>query len=332
MTDAMKQLKAADPVGRADLDAVEPVALATLREEIIMTGTQLDAAEAERTAAAAGPSRASTRKLGRRGAVVVGLAAVLAGGGVAYAAIQAFVAQDTAGLTCMATWNDSALEGQGVDAGGPWLTGDAVADCTTMLAEAGLPPVADPVVFEHDGWVYVTPADQAPDWAEPIDTGSGPAADAAVIELRQSLGDRVDGGSGACRTIDEAVVWAQSELDRLGLEGWTIETEDANDPTRACSTVSAEETGKVLVWADADPDDVYGVPELDPMVSALREVAASECPTIEQLSSVVDEELASLGHHWPTTTVEDDAARCARVDMVVGGSVQVTVYGPPTAG
>lgn len=332
MTDAMKQLRAADPVGRADLDAVEPVAFATLREEIIMTGSQLDAAEAERTAAAAGPSRAGRRRLGRRGAVVVGLTAVLAGGGVAYAAIQAFVAQDTEGLTCMGTWNDSALEGLHVDAGGPWLTGDAVADCTTMLAEAGLPPVADPVVFQHDGWVYVTPADQAPDWIDPIDTGSGPAADAAVIELRQSVGDRVDGGNGTCRTVDEAVVWAQSELDRLGLEDWTIETLIVDEPGRTCSGVSAEETGKVVVASAEDPELLYGVPELDPMVGALRAAAADGCPTVEQMRAVVDEELASLGHHWPTTTVQDDAAQCARVDMVVGGSVQVTVYGPTPAG
>ena len=332
MTDAMKQLRAADPVGRVDLDAVEPVAFATLREEIIMTGTQLDAAEAERTAAAAGPSRTSRRKLGRRGAVVVGLAALLAGGGVAYAAIQAFVAQDTEGVTCMTTWNDGALEGQHVDAGGPWLTGDAVADCTTMLAEAGLPPVADPVVFEHDGWVYVTPADQAPDWIEPIDTESGPAADAAVIELRQSFGDRVDGGNGSCRTVDEAVVWAQSELDRLGLDSWTIETLIVDEPGRTCSDVSAEEAGKVVVASAEDPEVLYGVPELDPMVGALREVAADECLTAEQMRTVVDEQLESLGHHWPTTTVQDDAAECARVDLVVGGSVQVTVYGPVAVG
>jgi len=332
MTDAMKQLRAADPVGRVDLDAVEPVAFATLREEIIMTGTQLDAAEAERTAAGAGPTRAGRKRLGRRGAIAVGLAAVLAGGGVAYAAIQAFVAQDAAGLSCMGTWDDSALEGQGIDAGGPWLTGDAVADCTTMLAEAGLPPVADPVVFEHDGWVYVTPADQAPDWIEPIDTAGGPAADAAVIELRQSLGDRVDGGNGACRTVDEAVAWAQSELDRLGIEDWRIETQGTNDSSRPCSGLSAEETGKVVVAADADPDDLYGVPELDPTVAALRAAAADECLTAEQMRAIVDEELGELGHHWPTTTVQDDAAECARVDMVVGGSVQVTVYGPGAAG
>lgn len=332
MTDAMKQLKAADPVRRVDLGAVEPAAFAALREEITMTGTELDDASAARAADEAGPTRTRRRRIGRRGAIAVGLAAVLAGGGVAYAAIQAFVAQDTAGLTCMATWNDSALEGQHIDAGGPWLTGDAVADCTTMLAEEGLPPVENPVVFEHDGWVFVTPADQAPDWIEPIDTDGGPAVDKKVIELRQSVGDRVDGGNGTCRTVDEAVVWAQSELDRLGLEGWTIETVVVDEPDRTCADVSAEVTGKVVVASAVDPDQTYGVPELDPVVAALRDAVAEECLTTEQLGAIVDEELGSLEHHWPTTTVRDDAAECARVDFVVGGSVQVTVYGPVAAG
>nr|BFF16578.1 hypothetical protein GCM10025730_00990 [Promicromonospora thailandica] len=81
MTDPMKRLKAADPVDRVDLDAVEPVAFATLREEIIMTGTQLDTAEAGRSAATAGLARTSRRRLGRRGAIAVGLATVLAGAG-----------------------------------------------------------------------------------------------------------------------------------------------------------------------------------------------------------------------------------------------------------
>nr|BFF16577.1 hypothetical protein GCM10025730_00980 [Promicromonospora thailandica] len=107
---------------------------------------------------------------------------------------------------------------------------------------------------------------------------------------------------------------------------------DANTPDRPCSGLSAEETGKVLVAADGDPDEVYAVPELSPLVGALREASADECLTAEQMRAIADEHLASLSHHWPTTTVPDDAAECARVDLVVGGSVQVTVYGPGAAG
>ncbi|WP_369371507.1 hypothetical protein AB1046_22495 [Promicromonospora sp. Populi] len=330
MTDEMKQLKAADPMRRVDLDAVDQAAFAALREEITMTGTQLDAAAAEREAAGKLLPAARRKRLGRRGAIAVTLAGVLAGGGVAYAAVQAYLGEGSEGLTCMTTWNDSALEGMGTDAGGPWLTGDAVADCTTMLAEAGLPPVDNPVVFEHDGQVYVTPTDQAPDWIEPIDSGSGPAVDARVIELRLSLGDLVDGGNASCRTLDEGVAWAQSELDRLGLADWTVETVGTASAEQPCSGLSAEESGTLVVAPSEEPELLYSIPEIDPVVDTLRSEIADQCITVEQARAVADEALAPLEHHWPTTTVVDESAECARVDIQVGGSVQVAVYGPTT--
>jgi hypothetical protein len=334
MTDEMKQLKAADPLRRVDLDAVDPAAFAALREEITMTGIQLGGAAAEREAAGITPPGARRRRLGRRGAIAVTLAGVLAGGGVAYAAIQAYLGDDAEGVTCMTTWNDRALEGLNVDAAGPWLTGDAIADCTTLLAAEGLPPVSDPVVFEHDGHVYVAPADQAPDWIEPIDTSAGPAVDATVIELRQSLGDHVDGGRGTCRTLDEGVAWAQSELDRLGLTDWTVETSGPATTERPCTGISvAEDEDRTVVVAAAEgPAELYGSPEVDPAVDMLRSEIAEQCLTAEQARVVADDALAVLGDPTPATTVVDESAECARVDITIGGLAQVTVYGPTTVG
>ena len=332
MTDEMKKLKAADPMRRVDLDAVDPAAFAALREEITMTGIQLDGAAAERELAGATPPGARRRRLGRRGAIAVTLTGVLVGGGVAYAAVQAYLGDDVEGVNCMTTWNDSALEGQNTDAAGPWLTGDAVADCTTLLAAKGLPPVDDPVVFKHDGQLYVTPADQAPDWIEPIDTSAGPAVDATVIELRQSLGDHVDGGLGECRTLDQGVAWAQSELDRLGLEDWTVETLGAATTERPCTWISVaeDEDRKVVVAASEDPAELYGSPEVDPAVDMLRSEIAEQCLTAEQARIVADEALALLGDDTPATTVVDESADCARVNITIGGLSQVTVYGPTT--
>jgi hypothetical protein len=333
MTDEMKQLKAADPMRRVALDAVDPAAFAALREEITMTGTQLDAAAKEREAAGTTPPGSRRRRLGRRGAIAVTLAGVLAGGGVAYAAIQAYLGEGTEGVTCMTTWNDRALEGLDTDAAGLWLTGDAVADCTTLLAEEGLPPVEDPVVFEHDGQVYVTPADQAPDWIEPIDSAAGPAVDATVIELRMSLADQVDGGSGTCRTLDEGVAWAQSELARLGLEDWTIETLGAATAERPCTGIAVEENQTVVVAASEEPASLYSTPEVDPVVGMLRSDIAQQCVTVEEARAAADEALGFLEHSSvPVTMVVDESADCARVDIFVGGGVQVTVYGPTTVG
>jgi hypothetical protein len=233
---------------------------------------------------------------------------------------------------CMTTWNDRALEGLDVDAAGMWLTGDAVADCTTLLAEEGLPPVDDPVVFEHDGQVYVTPTDEAPDWIEPIDTEAGPAVDPALIELRQSLGDHVDGGNGACRSLDEGVAWAQSELDRLGLDDWTIETLGTASAERPCTGIAAVEDETVVVAASEDPDLILSGPEVDQVVGALRSDIVEQCVTVEQARAVADEALGSLRGSGPVTTLVDESAECARVDVFVGGGVNVTVYGPTTVG
>ena len=331
MTDVMKQLEAADPARRASLDSVEAATFAALREEIIMTGTLLDTAAAERRPAAA--HRTRRRRLGRRGGIAVALAGVLAGGGAAYAAVQLFAAQDTAGVTCMTTWRDSALDGQHVDASGPWMTGDAIQDCTTLLAQQGLPPVENPVVFEDDGWVYVTPADQAPDGIEPIEADTGPQTDPNVVELRQSLGDRIDGGRGECRSVEEAATWAQSELDRLGLEDWSIDAVGSNSDEEPCSTLSADEVGVIRVAPEIEPDALLYSPEVDPVVGALRRGLADQCLTADEARALVDQAYSTLDYEpFPTTTVVDETLECATADLEVGGSMQVTVHGPTTVG
>lgn len=327
MTDVMKQLKAADPARRVGLEAVEPATFAALREEIIMTGTRLDRAAAERAAAATPGAR--RRRLGRRSAIAVGLATVLAGGGVAYAAVQLFAPENSEGVTCMATWRDSALEGMNVDAMGPWMTGDAIGDCATLLAEQGKPPIEDPMVFMYDGQVFVTPADQAPDWAEPVDSQVGPAVDPRVVELRLSLSDRIDGGRGACRTVDEAAAWAQSELDRLGLVDWTIETPGSNTDELSCSRLEADASDTIVVSPDKHPDALLYSPEVDPVVGALRRGIADQCVTVDEAVALVEEAYGHLDYEpFPTTTVVDEDLECATADLAVGGNMQTTVYGP----
>ena len=63
---------------------------------------------------------------------------------------------------------------------------------------------------------------------------------------------------------------------------------------------------------------------------ALRNGIADKCVNLTDAAALATR---SLGHepHWPLTTIEDPTASCTRVDMVVGGSVQVTLRGPATA-
>lgn len=332
MTDPMMQLRSADPARRAGLGAVDDAAFAALREEILMT-TTLDPTNAAPAAPAAPPSR--RRRLGRRGAVALGLATVLAGGGVAYAAIQAFRGSSGEGVTCVRAWSPDVAEGLNVDAAGPWLSGDPYADCTTLLAEQGLPPIEDPVAFAWDGQTYVAPADQVPDGVERLEGRS--AVDPSVVELQQSVTDRVDGGASTCRTVDEGVAWAEEELSRLGLEDWSVGEEDSlAEPAggaQVCAYVTVDVGGRaVVVGGTADSDGILEDPLVAGIVAALQAGITDRCVSLAEARAVADEALTAVDGPFPTTSVPDESVACARVDLFVGGNVQVTVHGPTAAG
>lgn len=332
MTDPMMQLRSADPARRAGLGAVDEAAFAALREEILMT-TTLDPTNAASAAPAAPPSR--RRRIGRRGAVALGLATVLAGGGVAYAAIQAFRGSSGEGVTCVSAWSPDVAEGLDADAAGPWLTGDPYADCTTLLAEQGLPPIEDPVAFAWDGQTYVAPADQVPDGVERLE---GPSAlDPAVVELQQSATDRVDGGASTCRTVAEGVAWAEDELDRLGLEAWSVEERDALpepvDGAQVCAEVTVDVGGRaIVVGGTTSSDGILEDSLVAGVAAALKGGITDRCVSLEEARAVADEALTAVDGPFPTTSVPDESVTCARVDLFVGGSLQVTVYGPTTDG
>jgi hypothetical protein len=321
MTDVMKQLRDADPARRADLDAVSDGAFLELRRDVTAASPSRGARR---------PAPATRRRLGRRAVTAVGLATVLTGTGVAYAAVQLFGGTDGEGLTCVREWDRESREGLGLGAAGPWLTGDPYADCTTLLAERGLPPIDDPVAFEHDGQTIVAPSDQVPDDAPRLE--GSVALDGAVVELRLSVVDLVDGGRSGCRTVDDGAAWARGELERLDLDDWGVEID--RDPTSrlACSTVSVDVAGRlVAVSASDDPYAALSIPETDAIVDALRAGIAERCVDLAQARAVVDDALAAIDHEDPTTQVVDESAACSRVDAAVGGSIQVMIHGPTAA-
>lgn len=331
MSDLMKRLSAADPARRAPLDAVDEAAFAALREEITMTSTDGATAPALPTADDPLPRR---RRLGRRGAVAIGLAAVLTGGGVAYAALQAFRGSSGEGVTCVHVWNDDTAEGLNIDAAGSWITGDPYADCTSLLAEAGLPPIEDPVAFAWDGQTIVAPADQVPEGVQRLEGTQ--AVDRGVVELQRSVADTVDGGRSGCRTVPEAAAWAQGEIERLGLQDWTVITpksEPAPDaepgaaPPCSDGEVSVRDRQVQLV-ASEDPFERLHGPGDDPAIDALRERIVDECVSLDEARAVVHEVYADMEYEVPTTEVVDDGAPCARVDLVEGGTTEAFVYGP----
>jgi len=179
----------------------------------------------------------------------------------------------------------------------------------------------------------VAPAAEVPDGAERLE--GAVAVDAAALELERSSQDLVDGGRSACRPLAEGVAWARGEVDRLGLEGWTV-TEVASGqgaglPCTSVEVLRAEH--EVVVTATAeDPAEVYLPAELAPVVAALREHVVERCVSLDEARTAVDAALATVEDPSPTTSVPDGDAPCARVDLVVGGSVRATVHGPPAVG
>jgi hypothetical protein len=332
MSDLMKRLSAADPARRADLDSVDGAAFAALREEITMTSTPSGTAGATApplpTADDPAPRR---RRLGRRGAVAIGLATVLTGGGVAYAAIQAFQGSSGEGVTCVRVWDDDTAQGLGVDAAGSWLTGDPYADCTTMLAEEGLPPIEDPVAFAWDGQTIVAPADQVPDGVQRLEGAQ--AVESGVVELQRSMTDPVDGGWSGCRSVAEGATWAQGEIDRLGLQDWTVAAEDAGRTPPSCSSLEVNVGERtVTVSSSDDPYQSLSAPDTDAMIGALRDQVVDGCLSVDDARAVADDAVAAFEFEVPTTDVADESAECARVDVFLGGTIEVTVYGPSAAG
>lgn len=322
--DVMTALRAADPARRADMGRVSADALAALR----------DAVPAE---AAAVPVQPPRRRWGRRVTLAGGLALLLAGGGVAYAGYDSWYAGGGGvdGLTCTL-----AYVGNGVDpersSGGPELTGDLIADCAYYQDQVGLPQVPDPVAFWDPAvGLVVAPADQVPPGADV--RARATHEDLAVRELQASAADLVDGLPAVCRTTPEALDAAQAEVDRLALAGWDVVESDVSwEPHGPCAAYAVDADARVVsVHPDsADTLDAYveagwTMPFVAEVRDALREGIADRCVGLADAEAVVDRAIGGE-HHWPTTVVETDT-RCTRVDLEVGGSMQVTLRGPQVA-
>ncbi|GEM_PF-1472185 len=326
--DLLAGLRAADPARRTDLDGLDPTVLRAFRSGIA-------------TADGGRPGRTRGLRWTRRTVVAGGVVALLVGGGAAYAGYRSWYAGDGGadGITCSLDYGPRGAHGD-LTSGGPSLTGDPIADCVTYQDLAGLPPIPDPVAFA-DAWhpVVVVPRDQVPEGATVLATAS--PADLAARELEASLHDLVDGPDATCPSPEVLTVAAQAELDRLGLTGWRVEQGEPAEVPGECADLGADRDAGVLLVRPESRDSLETmvargdvVPFVQTVRDALRAGIADACVALPEAEAVV---AAAIGteHHWPTATIEDPDAACTRVDLEVGGSLQVTLRGPrvlPDAG
>ncbi|WP_239111243.1 hypothetical protein [Phycicoccus sonneratiae] len=301
-------------------------ALSALREGITMT---------DRHAPPTVETPRRGRRLGRRGLTAGALGLVLAGTGTAWAVTHWDRGPTLDGLTCAqsVTVTGGWVEVSGSATGRP-VSGDDVADCAAIRRDAGLPALVDPVGFQLLGSRFVVSRTGVPADVMASASASGPNADrAARLALDAALGDWVDGPRGGCFSAADAEQYADASLARAGLSEWpvrVVQTPSGGGDSGPCALAEVAADGRsVEVTPDARPPLGRGPAEVDDSVfdvaDALRTGLDGRC-----LSLTEAEDLArsSVGTNGRVSTVPDELLDCADVDLVVGGSIEVTVRGP----
>lgn len=311
--DVIEQLRAANPATDSDVSRTDRRALDALRGGITMTST-------------ARPHQPSTssRRLRRGLATSVVLLILGAGGTAAYAGL---VARTTdAELNC-----DHRAEGM-------FITGDAINDCESILKAQGLPTIHDPVaVRDPAGHITVLPRSAVSGATTP--PAPGPEQDPKAIELNASLGDLVDGLRSRCFDEAAATAFVKADLNRLGLTGWTLRVDhsltkaDATSAHSPCTTATTKPIGKqvlVLPFRTPDPSTSNAAPTgpLNDVIRTLRATIASHCLTLPEAESVARSAVRRAAVPVEIGSTSDPAAKCTRVDMVVGGGATIAMHGP----
>lgn len=325
-SDVMQTLRVADPVARVDLTRTDERAFTALREGITMSARE----------------QTSTRKRrGKRTLVAGGLALALLGGGTAYAALDRYQVFENVektwlggandgGVTCLSTWVDpESPDAVKASSGGPLLSADPIADCQKYQELTGKPPIADPVAFTHDGMTYVTPRKAVPPSAEAAPPVKADAD--ALMVLRATLGDYVDGGNSRCFSEEGAAEFVAKELARLGLKGVKVVQRPFNPGDKCASMDYDPPTGEVYIISfPDDPSQPSANGGYTHEVSdVLRTGIAKKCVSLAE-AEVVAKTALGARHHFPTSAVADEKLKCTTVDVQAGGSIQIFLRGPST--
>jgi hypothetical protein len=327
--DLMLALRATRRVDDAGIAAVtDRHALSALREGITMT---------ERQTAPPVEAPRRGRRLGRRGMGAGALGLVLLGGGAAYAVSQLDDGPGLDTLNCaeaMTVGSDGVHLSRSVD--GTAASGDDVADCAQIRADAGLPALVDPYAFVYGGTHFVVsragvPVEVAREAAKPVPV----AEQRALLELESAADDWIDGPNGRCLTPAQAREYAEQTLARVGLTGWrTRQFEDRDNPAPGpCATlVPFAEQHVVEVRVNSrrpiTPDPANIASSVFTDAKALREQVADRCLSLAEAKRVARGIVDPVDD---VTAVPDETVGCTRVDMVVGGKVFVTLRGPSVA-
>lgn len=291
----------------------------------------------DRAVSAAVPSSRARRRP-RAVAGGLGAALLLGGGGAAYA-VLAQPASTSLGLACAV----GTTEQQFTRAGGELSSfmdvrsGDPVADCAAEYER--LDGAAPELVGYSTGRPYlsVVPAS----WPVPSEwkpLARGFRNDEKRLELRQRLGDALDGPAAQCRSAGEVQDMVERDLDSLGLTGWRIERleqADEADGEDWCAIAFVDDEGQALVRIQglegAADADVAAQEPFGRLLRELRREIVQHCLTLPDARGRTEAAVRASGFELADAkivVIDDPEATCTRVEAPIGGLVEVVLRGP----
>jgi len=318
-----------DPVAR--LRSADP-ARTVFRHDAAAATRLLD-----RAVAAAAPS-SSARRRSRVFTAGLGAALLLGGGGAAYAVLNQPTSTSLI-LACAA----GTTQQQFTRAGGELTSvmdvssGDPVADCAAEYER--LDGAAPALVGYSTGrrFLSVVPATwPVPSSWKPL--GRGFRSDAARLELRQRLGDVLDGPEAQCRSADEVQDMVERDLADLEFTGWKIERREQADKADGedwCAIAFVDDEGQPLVWIQglegpANPE-VSAQEPIGQLVRVLRRDVVQQCLTLQEARRRTENAVRTAGFNRSDAkiiAIEDIAATCTRAEAPIAGMIEVVLRGP----
>jgi hypothetical protein len=224
-------------------------------------------------------------------------------------------------------------------------SGNPATDCAAIW------PAPVPKLQAYDngiGGIAVIPASET----APAGWTAIESQDVALIVLQESLDDNVNGLDSACFSSARATTFAQQQLDRLGLVGWTTAVRPAAQQPNTPAPVGTKSAPTTAGPADcyggyADPTtktvtlmamgDQSGAATWPPhkLADSLRPLT-QECLSLSAMENEVVQRATALGmsqtvenaSNYQLKTVKDDTMRCATVTESVTGTAYVIVRGP----
>jgi hypothetical protein len=291
------------------------------------------------TALSPGRGRSTVRRLRRP--LVLGFAVLAVAGatGAAWAMTRGS-ARDTTSVDCVV---------QGVDSIVDATSGDPAADCVSVWESLTGKPAPPLTAYDNDlGGVAVLPTSQKP----PANWTPIASQNVALIELQETLLDNINGPDSACFSSSEATAFAQQQLNRLGLIGWSVsvrrpEQQQSVQPPAGTKAAPGVSGGQSCYGGYADPTTRTvvlggGGDQAGPVNSPPHQLADSlrpltqQCLSLAAMKSEVVQRATALGmsqtvendHNYELSATQDNTMRCSTVYETVGGTIDVVVRGP----